>query len=973
VDASIAELFKGIRGACSPGAWSRGVELVRGDAVTGVTANAEEVVCRVRVPQRVVAPTVILYPDDGEWDCNCESNADACEHVAAAVIALRRAREEGLELPSAGRSEARLVYRFRRDKGQLKLTRFVVKADGTERPIETNLAGLAAKMGGQFVVTPSHDDLAIDRALSSLGPGAMPLDVQASLLKWLCSASQVELDGAPVSVSAEALGPQGYVEEEGMGFRVVLEKNSRITELVGPGVALAGQSLHPLAHLDVTGARLENLPSTKSYGKHELSTLVTEVLPELVSRFAVEVRSKKLPKTTNSVAPRVVLEVEQVEHSLSVMATLVYGDPPLARIDSGRLIHLNGDVPIRDEEAERRLVTKLRSDLNLTPGSRVHTKGENASRMASSLDQWSGEIRGSNVKRFINDSELRPRLETDGKGFDLTFDTVDGTSLKASAEAVIQSWREGLSLVPLMDGGWARLPASWLEEHGHRVLDLLAARSDDHALKAYAKPFLADFCERLNVPVPAELGRLSEVIGQFEKIPDARLPEDLTAELRDYQRLGVSWLSFMRDTELGATLADDMGLGKTLQTLCTLRGRTLVVCPTSVVYNWAAELQRFRPGLSFSIYHGPKRSLNPPTDVTLTSYALLRLDQPQLEAIEWDTIVLDEAQTIKNPESQVAQAAYALKGKFRLTLSGTPVENRLEELWSQFHFTNRGLLGTRQEFQERYSDPINVGAPGAAQRLRERIRPFLLRRLKQEVATELPPRSNAVLYCELAEEERAVYDAIFAATQKDIVAQLREGGSVLAALESLLRLRQAACHMALIPGQSAESSAKVKRLLGSLELAAADGHKALVFSQWTALLDLVEPHLTNAGIRFVRLDGTTKDRQGVVAEFQASGGPPVMLLSLKAGGTGLNLTSADHVFLLDLWWNPAVEEQAADRAHRIGQERPVMVYRLVAKDTVEERILLLQDQKRSIAEAALGGAEQAGSLTREDLLALLEA
>jgi SNF2 family DNA or RNA helicase len=307
-----------------------------------------------------------------------------------------------------------------------------------------------------------------------------------------------------------------------------------------------------------------------------------------------------------------------------------------------------------------------------------------------------------------------------------------------------------------------------------------------------------------------------------------------------------------------------------------------------------------------------------------------------------------------------------------MALSGTPVENRLDELWSQLHFTNRGLLGGRSAFDERFAKPIATGDPGAAERLRHKIRPFVLRRMKKEVAPELPPRIEAVLYCDLEEQERNVYEAVRAATRKEVVTRLAEGGSVLAALEALLRLRQAACHPSLVPGQFAATSAKIERLVGVLSDAAADGHKALVFSQWTSLLDLVEPHLTREGIAFLRLDGSTRDRGAVVTGFQDDNGPPVMLISLKAGGTGLNLTAADHVFLLDPWWNPAVEDQAADRAHRIGQDKPVMVYRLVAKDTVEEGILALQDRKRQLAEAALGAAGQAAAITREDLLALLQ-
>jgi SNF2 family DNA or RNA helicase len=323
----------------------------------------------------------------------------------------------------------------------------------------------------------------------------------------------------------------------------------------------------------------------------------------------------------------------------------------------------------------------------------------------------------------------------------------------------------------------------------------------------------------------------------------------------------------------------------------------------------------------------------------------------------------------------VARAAYALHADGRLCLTGTPIENRLDELWSLLHFSNRGLLGGRRSFDDRFARPIADGVAGSAEQLRRRIRPFVLRRKKQEVAPELPPRTEAVLPIALDERERAVYDAVRAATRAEVVALLQQGGGVMKALEALLRLRQAACHPALLPGADtgagAGSSSKLERLAEALELAAAEGHKALVFSQWTSLLDLIEPRLNTAGLQFVRLDGSTRDRGEVVDRFQSEGGPPVMLISLKAGGVGLNLTAADHVFLCDPWWNPAAEAQAADRAHRIGQDRPVFVYRLVAQNTVEERIVALQDRKRALFEAALGDAGAAASLTRDDLLELL--
>ncbi|MBL8950226.1 MAG: DEAD/DEAH box helicase, partial [Myxococcaceae bacterium] len=346
----------------------------------------------------------------------------------------------------------------------------------------------------------------------------------------------------------------------------------------------------------------------------------------------------------------------------------------------------------------------------------------------------------------------------------------------------------------------------------------------------------------------------------------------------------------------------------------------------------------------------------------------------ELAAKSWAALVLDEAQAIKNPDSQVARAAYEVPAQWRVALSGTPVENRLDELWSVMHFANRGLLGGRRAFDERWAAGIADARPGAAQALRARIKPFVLRRLKRDVAPELPPRTEAVLSVELDQRERDVYQTVFAATRNDVVGLLKDGGNVLKALEALLRLRQAACHVALLPGQQAshKSSSKVKALLDALSTAAADGHQALVFSQWTSLLDLIEPELKDAGIAYERLDGSTPDRAAVTQRFQSESGPPVMLISLKAGGTGLNLTAADHVFLVDPWWNPAVEAQAADRAHRIGQERPVLVYRLVAKATVEEKILQLQEKKRALFEAALGDAGAATALTRDDLLALFE-
>jgi superfamily II DNA or RNA helicase len=710
----------------------------------------------------------------------------------------------------------------------------------------------------------------------------------------------------------------------------------------------------------------------------EIPRLVSEVLPALGRRIAVEVATDRLPGTIRE-PPRIVLDLEPGSdgHALTVLATLVYGDPPRARIDAGRTVPLaDGPLPLRDEDAERRLVRRLGEILGLAPGVAETFPGEAGVAFVRRLDRWTGDVRGEGRERFALAPPIRPRIEVGDHDFEVAFevetDAVHGRGRQGpSATDVLSAWRSGATTVPLPDGGWSPLPADWLSRFGHQVADLLAAREASGRLSPAVLPDLARLCEALDRPAPPAFERLRALAGGFEGLPAVVPPDGLASVLRSYQARGVDWLSFLRDADMGALLADDMGLGKTVQALAAIRGRTLVVAPTSVVANWLSEAARFRPSLATSLYHGRDRSLDPGAGLTVTSYALLRIDRQVLTAVDWDSIVLDESQAIKNPESQVAQAAFDLRGSFRVAMTGTPVENRLDELWSQFHFLNRGLLGGLGDFQVRYARPIADGDVEAAARLRARIRPFVLRRMKAEVAPELPPRTEVVLHAELDDDERRTYDAIQAATRDEVVRKIAAGGSVLAALEALLRLRQAACHRGLVPGQQANRSSKIDVLLEALDNVVAEGHRALVFSQWTSLLDRVEPHLQGAGIPWLRLDGSTTDRGGVVARFQSEDGPPVLLISLRAGGAGLNLTAADHVFLLDPWWNPAVEDQAADRVHRIGQDRPVMIYRLVATDTVEERILELQERKRAIADVATGGGVGAPTLSRDELLALL--
>ena len=975
-------LFDAVRQACSPHVWSRGVEFTRANAVLSERADDEEVVFKVVTQDKAVQPTVTLWPDDEDWLCDCGHHEAVCAHVAAAVIAFRRAGQEGKPLPAARQTSGRLRYAFTRSQGALSFERCVVY-DGREQLLESPLSLSLTRPGGllfegriSIAVAATPADLAVESALGIHRRGRLPREVMGKLLTALARSpgADVRLDGNPITTLAKPIGLQACLEEQDDGFRLFVEPDPAISETFGNGVARCGDTLRPVADPGLTARERADLADGRHFSRHQLTELLGDILPSLEKRLPVQVRTQRLPQVVQE-PPRIVLDVDREGDTLTVLPTLVYGRPPLARVDADRLVHLQGPLPKRNERAEERLVRQLRQTMRLVPGHKAQYAGAAAVRVATRLKAWHGEIRGDGLTGFELAPPLVPQGRLDFHNFEMWFESgspaAGGPARRVDAGAVLRAWQNGESLVPLSGGGWAPLPREWLEHYGHRVADLLAARGANGALPSFALPDLARLCDLLEQPQPPEFDALRSLVEDFAGIPNAPLSDDVHATLRSYQRSGVNWLVFIRQAGLGGMLADDMGLGKTLQALCAVRGRTLVVAPTSVLSHWGDEIRRFRPGLRQSLYHGPQRHLDAAADITLTTYAILRLDSELLARQSWDTVVLDEAQNIKNPDSQVAQAAYELRAAFRLTLSGTPVENRLDELWSQFHFLNRGLLGGRQDFQDRYAQPIAGGQPQAAERLRERIRPFILRRSKGEVAPELPPRTERVLHCELSDAERVVYDTVRAATLNDVVARLEAGGNVMAAFEALLRLRQACCHSGLVPGQIADTSAKVELLLEVLGEAVADRHKALVFSQWTALLDRVEPHLRAADIDFTRLDGQTRRRDEVVRRFQDDDGPPVILISLRAGGTGLNLTAADHVFLLDPWWNPAVEDQAADRAHRIGQTRPVLVHRLVARDTVEERVLALQHHKRALADVALADATDAAGITRDDLLALL--
>ncbi|WP_073039631.1 DEAD/DEAH box helicase [Desulfacinum infernum] len=462
-----------------------------------------------------------------------------------------------------------------------------------------------------------------------------------------------------------------------------------------------------------------------------------------------------------------------------------------------------------------------------------------------------------------------------------------------------------------------------------------------------------------------------------------QVPSTLKADLRDYQVEGFQWLARLSELGIGACLADDMGLGKTLQALTVLvhrsaGGPSLVVAPTSVCMNWVGEARRFAPTLRVHVFGGNhRRALVEGLGagaLLVCSYGLMQQEIELLKDVEWQTVVLDEAQAIKNAATKRAQAAMKLRGRFRMVTTGTPLENRLEELHSLFQFINPGLLGSRAGFRERFVLPIEKNKDGdARRRLRKLIRPFVLRRTKAQVLEELPPRTEITLQVELPPREAAFYEAL----RRDALNRLEEDReerrlSHVRIFAELMRLRQACCHPRLIDSRFSAPSAKMRLLDEILEELLTSGHKALIFSQFVRFLKIIREHLDAKGIDYRYLDGATppKEREREVRAFQEGRGD-LFLISLKAGGFGLNLTAADYVIHMDPWWNPAVEDQASNRVHRIGQDRPVTVYRMITSGTIEEKVVKLHREKKALADMVLAGTDTTGVVSAEELLALL--
>jgi SNF2 family DNA or RNA helicase len=643
----------------------------------------------------------------------------------------------------------------------------------------------------------------------------------------------------------------------------------------------------------------------------------------------------------------------------------------------------------RDPDAERRFLNRIR-ELGFEKDSyngRLRILERRLPPVLATLLDEGWTVTG-NRTLFRTAGALSMHVGTGIDWFELS-GSMDFGDQRVALPELLAAARKGERFIRLADGSMGMLPQDWLGRHGS-LLEL--GRVEDGQVR-FAKTQIGLIDALLSampeVSFDGNLAAAREKARTFHGIQPQKAPDAFGGVLRPYQEHGLAWMNFLHDFTWGGCLADDMGLGKTIQVLALLLDRkkkgdpgpSLIVMPKSLVFNWIRETQRFAPELRVLDYTGGERNAARDDldgfDLVFTTYGTLKRDIGFLSERRFNYVILDEAQAIKNPASQNAKAVRLLPARRRLVMTGTPVENRLGDLWSLFEFLNPGMLGTVQAFRgafgkERADDEKDNGLA----LLNRTLRPFILRRTKDQVAPELPRRTEQTLECTMPAKQAAYYKELRDYYRESILGRVEKNGlakSKVYVLEALLRLRQAACHPGLIDDSKLGlETAKMEAFLPMVTELVDENHKVLVFSQFVKMLDIVRAQLDPLGIAYEYLDGKTERRERCVERFQTDPKCPLFLISLKAGGTGLNLTAADYVIILDPWWNPAVEAQAIDRTHRIGQDKNIMAYRIITRDTVESKILELQKSKRDLADAIITEANSLiQNLTRDDLAMLL--
>ncbi|MBM3298662.1 MAG: SNF2 helicase associated domain-containing protein, partial [Deltaproteobacteria bacterium] len=581
------------------------------------------------------------------------------------------------------------------------------------------------------------------------------------------------------------------------------------------------------------------------------------------------------------------------------------------------------------------------------------------------------QLTGFDVLRNFRFNTTKPKtrihIQNGVDWFDAKVDVVFGDQQVSIAE-IKRAINNKQQFVHLNDGSLGILPEEWIKKYA-LLFRVGEGKQDRLRLNKYQLSVIDELYEhRDEAEVVIRLEEKFERLRNFRRIKEVDPPKSLAAILRPYQVAGYHWLNYLQEVGWGGILADDMGLGKTIQALSFLEAwkeregllTALVVCPTTLIFNWENEIRKFTPDLSYLIHHGGDRSRNLKAfegkNIIITTYGTLRSDIKMLVEIPFDYVILDESQAIKNPQSKVTKAASLLKASCRLCMSGTPLQNNTFDIYAQMNFLNPGLLGSIEFFKNEFATPIDkFGEKAQKEHLRKLLYPFILRRTKEQVAKDLPEKTETILFCEMEEEQRRIYDAFRNDYRNKILGAIDEQGiekSQLTILQGLMKLRQICDSPAIMNEPEKYPNASIKLDEIAREITENIGvHKALVFSQYLGMLAIIRDRLQELGVTFEYFDGSTsaQEREKSIRHFQDDEEVRVFLISLKAGGVGLNLTAADYVYIVDPWWNPAVEQQAIDRTHRIGQTKNIFAYRMICKDTIEDKILLLQEKKKSLA------------------------
>ena len=797
----------------------------------------------------------------------------------------------------------------------------------------------------------------------------------------------MNIDGQqfPLVVEGSPRSPRLMMEDCGEHMRLYLEVSGAAVQnvwaLPGPHIVFRGR----IIPLEWTGPAEELDPLMTGAIKVNKQLLVRSPWRSLLAHAGQVPPQAEKAKAVRG-RPQPILEMWEVDSRLCGRVRFKYHDDlpeidPLERI--GLIVAETADGTVlkcerdRDQEFQRSNEFIKRGALVQRRGAfGFVADGDAADRFLAqvipNLQGW--DVRGRDALhrgRPPKDIVIHTKVNADKENLTLGI-TAEVEGREVSVKDLLASASRGQNVMIFKDGMRARINDEWLARY--RTLVEFGGVEKANVAKVKVKRHAAALAVGLaesggSMELDEATVDLAQLAKGGAKIPAIELPKGINATLREYQQEGFNWMVFLSDRGLGGVLADDMGLGKTLQSLSFLRHRLnedpgiqLVVAPRSVVDNWAEECIKFVPDVPVYTHLGLDRTKDlddlPRDGILLTSYNILQRDINLLKQLEFGTIILDEAHIIRNPEAKTTRAALALvkHSRRRMCLSGTPVQNCAEDLWPIFHFLMPYFLGRRKVLKETLQEDNK-----AIERLRSRVAPFVLRRIKKEVATELPPKTEILLHARMSDEQYTFYRDLLEKERVGVMDLLGSRGlerSRVSILAAITRLRQAACHPAMVGGDNVPSS-KIDLFLDLVDELIAEGHRALVFSSFTKFLALVQDAMQERGYSYQYLDGRTRDRGARVKAFQ-EGDDPLFLISLKAGGVGLNLTAADYVIILDPWWNPAAEDQAADRAYRIGQDKPGMVYRIVTTDSIEERVLRLQSEKRKlVGDLALEGLARA--------------